>query len=86
MLVGASAGEPKQRRRRARLWSACLVATACLGAALALVAARLQACPFDCDAVTLALVLPRGAPIESVGTPLSVRPPVLTLSVRRPAS
>ena len=69
-----SARDLEQRRRRARLWSAYLVATACLGAALALVAARLQACPFDCDAVTLALVLPRGAPIESVGSPLPVRP------------
>ncbi len=68
-----SARDWRPRRRRV-LCFAILIPAACLGSGLALAAGQPPTCASGCDSITLALQLPRGAPIENVGTPLPVRP------------
>ena len=57
-----------------RRLGATLLLVACVGAGLAAAAGSGTPCGSICKSVTLALPLPRGAPVESVGKPLPVRP------------
>ena len=50
------------------------VVAACIAFLLGFAATPSAACGAECDSTTLATALPRGAPIETVGRPLSVAP------------
>lgn len=71
---GVKSGERRRVRRRRVCLGAVLLLVACVGSAVAAAAGSGTPCSSICDTITLALRLPRGASIESVGGPLPVRP------------